>query len=50
MKIGGETGFVLIERSEFETGVAKGIATRKRLKDELKHLNGKNHRVRKPEM
>ena len=33
--------FVLIERSEFETGVAKGIATRKRLKDELKHLNGK---------
>ena len=33
--------FVLIERSEFETGVAKGIATRKRFKDELKHLNGK---------
>ena len=27
-----------IDRSEFETGIVKGIVTRKRLKDEIKHL------------
>ena len=30
---------VSINRSEFETGVVKGIATRERLKDEIAHLN-----------
>ena len=39
MRIGGEIGFDSINRSEFETGVVKGIATRERLKDEIAHLN-----------